>query len=1199
MAIGKPLLVSERKGVAQPVLSAQTQQLSSNVPVQKIAMADYSIGMNNAMSSFAVTKELANMVDAGVKAKMYIDQTKQQYARLNLMEDWQKTDNDFRTAFAKAITPEEQQAVKNDFAESMQTRTNNYRKGGGLGLPTSDSVQAQRDLSSLRAQSNKLFSTMDTTIAANINNRTNGMLESRNKALIKEATKNKNADTVSILNDLKSNYEQQVSVGGLLPEQAVWNLNVATDKIIAGRGSLFATDLAKQIVSSDSNKVPDADELKQHIEGVMGMRLTDTQHKLLEDSFNETYYKELSAFNAEERAELTLGMSRSRELRDTYEATYQTAIADGQLSQEEKENLIEQAKGVDQFVNGWSIEKIAKLENFRFGESDPVTVNAYTVGEKSDEIRARLDPEFTGFYSQAKLNELAVELRAEGHTEKTITSIVSAYRKENSGVEKDLMESAPKFMAEVISNNIKNGTPSGSLMYEDHWYDIGKVPVGAVGWLDKMKSGKWGEVVTQTLAELKILQKQNQGVFSEKYETLSAEDRLAMFKKEANLLFQQNLDKKAKEVWGERKDTETSRAYGDPLVFKDLKSKRETAQAKREEAKIKEKFVPTPPRSDLKQRQVQRQVNLEQLENEFSEAEKTGEFGNFLFKYIPTWYNQLQEQTSIADKERTRENREKTDKLYNDLADGYSSLILNYGALPDIARAYVKGKEEMFGDGALEIVAKKVQNYALSGLASMVAEKLHKGQQPFEEPDIGEPEQSTQYRNPREDMSFVNKEGDTVTKEQWEEANRQKLESEIPGVDSGYKPMGQGKYMPTGKGLSEPITASLSQEEILDQVREKLPLDNKQLWLDAINFAEGKGKADTWLGMGHGGSKPAQTRKEAYERGSKWIDRRIKEFETNKGRNLKFAKVRGLLNPNPTLAKAIDSSGNFTSEFQRYMAEQWAPGSVSKDPKFLATLRPAEREKNPNWLANVQKAYSGNQLKITDEQTEAPPNATTPVQPEASSKWAGKAPAQKTDELPASSGLIKTAPKAYLKAMAGDRGIWKEDLFTKPEQTKMRDVVKKKAKSGNFLISYKDWTPEGGSKVGYNMDMPDTDRSDMNLQFTLGKAQIVRKGKTVLVVDEWDIQSPEKIHDMPLWDRVSTIYEKMKGGDTSLYGLAHLLGEAFGPQAGEGASIRAKVGTAKSIGLSKEEFNKIPTLEEYETANAGRINPENLGRTNV
>ena len=237
MAIGKPLLVKERKGVSQPVLSAQTQQLSSNVPTQKIAMADYSIGMNNASSSFAVTNELVKMVDAGVKAKVYIDQTKQQYARLNLMENWNKTDNIFKTEFAKAITPEEQQEVIDNFAVSMQTRTDNYRKGGGLGLPTSDSLQSQRDLSSLRSSSQNLFSKMSTTMAANINNRTNTMLDTKNKGIIRDAITNKTADPISALNDLKSNYEAQVKVGGLLPEQAIWNLNVATDKIISGRAS--------------------------------------------------------------------------------------------------------------------------------------------------------------------------------------------------------------------------------------------------------------------------------------------------------------------------------------------------------------------------------------------------------------------------------------------------------------------------------------------------------------------------------------------------------------------------------------------------------------------------------------------------------------------------------------------------------------------------------------------------------------------------------------------------------------------------------------------------------------------------------------------------------------------------------------------------------------------------------------------------
>ena len=102
MAIGKPLLVTERQGVAQPVLTPQTQQLSSNVPVQKIALADYNIGMQNVKSSFAISDELVNMVDAGVKAKIYIDNTKREYERLNLMEGWNQANLDAKADFSKA-----------------------------------------------------------------------------------------------------------------------------------------------------------------------------------------------------------------------------------------------------------------------------------------------------------------------------------------------------------------------------------------------------------------------------------------------------------------------------------------------------------------------------------------------------------------------------------------------------------------------------------------------------------------------------------------------------------------------------------------------------------------------------------------------------------------------------------------------------------------------------------------------------------------------------------------------------------------------------------------------------------------------------------------------------------------------------------------------------------------------------------------
>jgi hypothetical protein len=63
-----------------------------------------------------------------------------------------------------------------------------------------------------------------------------------------------------------------------------------------------------------------------------------------------------------------------------------------------------------------------------------------------------------------------------------------------------------------------------------------------------------------------------------------------------------------------------------------------------------------------------------------------------------------------------------------------------------------------------------------------------------------------------------------------------------------------------------------------------------------------------------------------------------------------------------------------------------------------------------------------------------------------------------------------------------------------------------------------------------------------------------------------------------------------------MYGFAHLLGEAFGPQSGEGASIRATIGTAKSLKLSKAQLAKIPQLKQYEADNKHRINPENLGK---
>ena len=419
-------------------MSAQTQQLSSNVPTQKIAMADYSIGMNNASSSFAVTNELVKMVDAGVKAKVYIDQTKQQYARLNLMEDWNKTDNDFKLLFAKAQTPEDQQEVIDNFSVSMQTRTDNYRKGGGLGLPTSDSLQSQRDLSSLRSSSQNLFSKMSITMAANINNRTNAMLDLKIAKSLKESTTNKNADPVSLLNTIKESLAKKVEIGGIIPQKAVFDLDVMTNKMIVGRGTLFAQDLAKeQAALGQPPSTPK--EIREHIDEIMNFTLNDSQARILSEVVNSTYYKKINEFNTQENAIENFAWNKVEDSYITFKQSVKDQLMDDLLTKEEEEAILVKAK-VFGNVKADSYGEIENLiRNFKSGDASKTHVDHFTTGEGFEDIRDIADnPDSNkadGYYDIAQVTK-ALENQAvihghEGMNTKTIAGIVNWFKKQN------------------------------------------------------------------------------------------------------------------------------------------------------------------------------------------------------------------------------------------------------------------------------------------------------------------------------------------------------------------------------------------------------------------------------------------------------------------------------------------------------------------------------------------------------------------------------------------------------------------------------------------------------------------------------------------------------------------------------------------------------------------------------------------------
>lgn len=1233
MAIGKPLLVKERQGVQQSVLAAQGQPLSANVPAQKLQFADYNIGMQSALASHAVGKELANMVGAGVQAKLYIDQTKQEYQRLNLMEEWQKADTQYNADFAKAMTPEAQQGVLDAYSKDLETRTTNWRKA----LP--NTADSQKYLSFLRNGSQKQYSKFSTNVAQGLHKRTVDLEQLNIKRIAQSLVTEKNSDVVSGMNATQASYANLVKIGALQPEAAEFAYSQLQDTVVNGRANLFAADLAKEYALGGA-PLPTDEELNERLNSAMGMKLDDRRLTMARETYTDAFYKEVTEFNRQSNAEETMAKRNMRSKIAAFEAEYKQQLLDmdGRADPEWIARTVERAKQFDTaWQPGYSQELERKLKGLKWGDASATQIEHFTEGEGVEYIQTYLKRKGSHFLDLEELEHLMRSQKGDyaGMNERTILGIVKYWRKENEGIRQNVHKASESILQSTLMDSLKNpAILNKDAMNDALWSALGaKGFATSLNWQNVFSNDPEYQTAFQTVKGLiQTAHDQGTGPFQDKYMQLPHNERIVhledFIKMQVGKVFGQVT---AKQMQQKRQEQATLEQRGEAEARtsisqtfqaggKDPRTKRmvpgaisyRTASTAAElEAQRTEAYNSFKSRIDTERKRLEYEALPEPVKfiDRFIPTMPKVEVGSPTLSSIGSAIMGSTPAGYITDKLNRQLQNTMEEKLGRPLTEG--ELAGEDQQVNELASMIIKEKEQstvgkffdwFWSDGsssdreiAMDNLLYDIKNKSLEG--------IKRGVEQVQPPTEAQP--TTEVL---EESIPVAKQPPTAVDDLVKGmADNPIVQTLVGGANQVFGAGAEAEAAPASQyavqagdtmssiarqygipvnelialnpNISDPNVIGIGdainvpQQAMPPRISQDAPAQNVdtniQQWLDAINRAEGGKGAETPLGMGHGSGKPAKTSEEAYRRGKAWINRRIKEFESNKGRKIKFAAERGLLNPNPTLEKAVDSSGRFTPAFQRYMAEQWAPGSVSKNKKFLDTLRPAEREKNPNWLANVQQAYSGNQ---TPASLDSEPETLSPS---------------------LASEVVPTAPKLYAKAMSGDRGVWKEDVFSGEEQSQLKDIVAKKIKQGKFLISYSDYDEEGGSKISYGMEMPD---SSQGLKFALGKAQIVRHGDKILVVDEWDIDSPEKINEMQFFDKVGTIYEKMRSGDISMYGLAHLMGEAFGPQSGEGASIRATIGTAKSLKLSKAQLAKIPQLKDYEASNKHRINPDNLGQ---
>ena len=157
-------------------------------------------------------------------------------------------------------------------------------------------------------------------------------------------------------------------------------------------------------------------------------------------------------------------------------------------------------------------------------------------------------------------------------------------------------------------------------------------------------------------------------------------------------------------------------------------------------------------------------------------------------------------------------------------------------------------------------------------------------------------------------------------------------------------------------------------------------------------------------------------------------------------------------------------------------------------------------------------------------------------------------------------------------------------------------------KDSNFVIIPDDYDDIGKQAIGYNTPVTEENLADpaYNVKMGLSTVRLFRHNGNVYGGDEMNTPPPDYSHELKdsevrlskkdVLDRIITIFKEWDEGkfkdkdDTKLgtaKGLFHRFSEAFGPDMGESFSARILLGGKKKLGLSQDDFDKIPTYEEY------------------
>lgn len=451
MAIGKPLLVTERQGVAQPVLTPQTQQLSSNVPVQKIALADYNIGMQNVKSSFAVSDELANMVDAGIKAKLYIDNTKAEYRTLNLMSEWDTVNQQAKQEYAQALTLEAKEVVTQNYNNQISGLKQQW---GESVVPTPDN---QTRLAQLTKAAGDQYSRFYSSNSALLNNLTNSQLDAQLNTEQRKMSDSLNADMLVGLKTLDSLLTKKVAIGAETTQGALLKRETLRRQIMSKRITLSANKYADEL--SRSGDVPTEEGMLASM-GHIQMEIPDEIRPSVTAEYEAQYIKAITDSNTKIATEETYMKNAYRKNVAAATNDISIAISSGVLTVEDYDSLKNEIESWPSILVDKKNGLLGQLEGWFRGTANPVQVDDFAGTQALNQYRARPELYNNGIWNMENVSAM---LDGFDTNPGTVVAMRNKFLAENVAATKERGSDLTTMSNSIVSELIKSSALTGFL----------------------------------------------------------------------------------------------------------------------------------------------------------------------------------------------------------------------------------------------------------------------------------------------------------------------------------------------------------------------------------------------------------------------------------------------------------------------------------------------------------------------------------------------------------------------------------------------------------------------------------------------------------------------------------------------------------------------------------------------------------------